>query len=228
MSINISLKIFLFIIIFALTNQIEIYTLLMIFAVLHEVGHLIAGMLLGFKPKKMNIMPLGLYIQFHIPVEIYNKKIFKSNILSLKKLIIALAGPIVNLVLAIIFLILNINTNLIYANILICIFNLIPIYPLDGGRIIKNLFKIIFGNKTTLRLTNIISNVSMIIISIISSIAILYYKNIAIFFIAIYLWTVTINQNKRYNMRKKIYQDIEKYNKMLAQNFSENIAKIHN
>ena len=228
LSINISLKIFLFVTIFILTNQIDIYVLLMIFAVLHEIGHLVAGILLGFKPKKINFMPLGFCIQFNIPVEIYNRRLLKSNILSLKKLIIALAGPLVNLILSIIFIALHMNINLIYANILICIFNLIPIYPLDGGRIIKNTLKIIFGNKKALKLTNVISNVLMIILSMISSVAILYYKNIAIFFIVIYLWIVTIIENKKYNLKNKIYKEIENYNNIYKQKFSENVAKIHN
>ena len=165
---------------------------------------------------------------FNIPVEIYNKRLLKSNILSLKKLIIALAGPLVNLILSIIFIVVHMNTNLIYTNILICIFNLIPIYPLDGGRIIKNALKIIFGNKKAIKLTNVISNVLMIILSMVSSVAILYYKNIAIFFIVIYLWIVTIIENKNYNLKNKIYKEIENYNNICKQKFSEDVAKIHN
>ena len=234
MCINISLKIFLFIILFIFSKQIEIYSLLMIFAFLHEMGHLIAGILLGFKPKNINIMPLGIYIKFDIPITTYNKKLFKSNILSLKKIIIAFAGPMVNILFIILFIMFNISSNLIsfqniiYANLLIFIFNLIPIYPLDGGRILKNILKIIFGNEKALKMTNKISNITMIIISIISSIAILYYKNIALFFITIYLWGITIIQNKRYNLKSRIYKQIEEYDNLNSQNFSENIAKIHN
>ncbi len=40
MSIKIDLKIFLFVILFWLTSQIEIYAILMIFALIHELGHL--------------------------------------------------------------------------------------------------------------------------------------------------------------------------------------------
>ena len=49
MSIKIDLKIFLFLFLFLLTSQIEIYIILMIFAILHEIGHLIAGLILKFK-----------------------------------------------------------------------------------------------------------------------------------------------------------------------------------
>lgn len=42
MQIKINLKIFIFLILFILTNQIEIYGILMLFATVHELGHLLA------------------------------------------------------------------------------------------------------------------------------------------------------------------------------------------
>ena len=139
MRIRIHLKIFIFILIFLLTNQIKIYGILMLFALIHELGHMLVGILLGFKPTKLEIMPYGVSVGFDIKCEDYNKKVKKGNVLAIKKLIIALAGPLTNFIITVIFLIINTNLfgierNLvIYANILIGIFNLIPIYPLDGG-----------------------------------------------------------------------------------------------
>ena len=43
MSVKIDLKIFLFAIIFYFTKQIKIYALLMILALVHELGHLVCG-----------------------------------------------------------------------------------------------------------------------------------------------------------------------------------------
>jgi len=74
---------------------------------------------------------------FKIDTKNYNKKILKSNLLNLKKLIVALAGPSVNLIFVLIFLFFYQNITIIYVNILIFIFNMLPIYPLDGGRILK-------------------------------------------------------------------------------------------
>lgn len=42
MQIKVNLKIFIFLILFILTNQVEIYGLLMLFATVHELGHLLA------------------------------------------------------------------------------------------------------------------------------------------------------------------------------------------
>ena len=97
MSIKIDLKIFLFGVLFLLTNQIEIYAVIMIFALLHELGHLCAGLALGFKPKSMEINPFGFQIEFKTKIEDYNKKIKKGNELCLKKIVTALAAPLVNL-----------------------------------------------------------------------------------------------------------------------------------
>ena len=99
MSIKIDLKIFLFALIYIIT--IKIYAILMLFAFVHELGHLIIGMLLGFKPISINITPYGLQIEFKVLCEEYNRKVNKGTILCIKRAIIALAGPLTNI--AIIF-----------------------------------------------------------------------------------------------------------------------------
>lgn len=210
MSIKLNLNIFLFIALFFITNQIEIYALIMIFALVHELAHLICGVLLGFKADIFRIMPFGFSIEFETNLMDYNKKIIKSNILSIKKIIIALSGPLINFLIVIIGIIFKLDSNIIYANLLIFLFNLIPIYPLDGGRILKNILKILIGNKKSSTYINTVSNIIIIILTMLSSIFILQYKNIAIFAIIIFLWTLILKENKRYNTYKKIYKTIDK------------------
>ena len=176
MKIRLHLKIFVFIAIFIVTRQIEIYGILMLFALFHELGHMLAGIIFGFKPKSLEIMPLGLSIGFESKSENYNKKIKKGTLLTLKKTIIAASGPLTNLLFIIIFLVFPISffgiskDIVIYANILIAIFNLIPIYPLDGGRIAKGILHILFGRKDAYRYTYMISNITISILTAISSI----------------------------------------------------------
>lgn len=210
MSIKLNLYVFLFIILFIITNQIEIYALIMIFALIHELAHLICGLVLGFKASTLKIKPLGFAIEFNIKIEDYNKKILKSNILSVKKIIIALAGPLVNIIIVIFGIVNKIDVNIIYSNLLLAIFNFLPIYPLDGGRILKNIFKILYGNKRANTYINTISNVIVIALTMLSSILIIVYKNIAIFLIIIALWSLTIKENKRYFTYNKIYKTIDK------------------
>lgn len=210
MNIKLNLNIFLFILLFFITNQLDIYALVMIFALIHEVAHMICGLILGFKTDTLRIVPFGFAIEFKPIIDDYNKKILKSNMISVKKVIIALAGPLINFIIVIIGLLFNFNNEIIYANFLIFIFNLIPIYPLDGGRIIKNILKIFLGNRKANIYINTVSNLVIVLLTIISSVLIMIYKNIAILFILIVLWAMIINENKKYNTYNKIYKTIDK------------------
>ena len=208
--IKINLNIFLFIVLFAITKQIEIYALVMIFALIHELGHLTCGLLLGFQPSNLRILPLGFAVEFRIKIDDYNHKIGKSNILTVKKILINLAGPITNLLMIALGSLWHWNVNTIYANWIVFFVNMMPIYPLDGGRVINNMLKILVGNLNASILTNKISNGLVIIITIISSIAIYYYKNIAILFAVMFLWSLIIYENKKFNTYYKIYKTIDK------------------
>ena len=214
MRFRIDLKIFIFLIIFYFTKQIEIYAMIMLFALIHELGHLLAGLLMGMKPEKIELMPFGVSISFKIKVEEYNKKIKKGNMLEIKKILVALAGPLTNFIIIIITS--NINIELfkaliiIYTNFLIMIFNLLPIYPLDGGRILKGILHINFGIQKSEFYTNIISKITVAIITILSSVLILYVHNIAIALIDMYLWYLVIKEDIIYKKREKILENINK------------------
>ncbi len=101
----------------------------------------------------------------------------------------------------------------VYSNILILLFNLMPIYPLDGGRIIKSILHIRLGNQEAKKYINEISNISMFFFTFLCSIAILYFKNIAYFLICIALWVIIISENKKFRNDMKIYDLIKLTNK---------------
>lgn len=213
MKFRIDLKIFLFLLLFILTKQIETYAWLMLFALLHELGHLLAGLCLKLKPEKMEIIPLGVSISFGLTTKDFNKKIKRGNWLEVKKIMVALAGPLTNVLIIMVayYLPINLMTQLmiIYTNLLIIFFNLLPIYPLDGGRIFKGILHIFLGLKVARKLTNETAIISTIIVTAIASIAILIYQNIAIFLIVMYLWYLVIRENKVYRERERLYQMIE-------------------
>lgn len=208
MRFRIDLKIFVFLIIFYFTKQIEIYAMIMFFALIHELGHLLAGLLLGMKPEKIELMPFGVSISFKIKVEEYNKKIKKGNLLEIKKILVAIAGPLTNFIIILITNSLKIDIfkglMIIYTNFLIMIFNLLPIYPLDGGRVLKGILHINFGIRKSELYTNIISKVMVAIITAISSIMILRVHNIAILLIDMYLWYLVIKEDSIFKKRMQL------------------------
>ncbi len=211
MQIKVNLQIFLFIVIFALTHQIEIYVWLMLFAFIHELGHMLAGIILKLKPKALSLMPFGISITF----EDYGYK----KLIEIKKIMLAFAGPLTNFIIVIITIFLHINTNLkemiIYSNLLIAFFNLIPLYPLDGGRILKGIIRLKKSEIKADEITNKISNILIICLTALSSIMILYLKNLAIVFILIYLWSMVIKENKRYHIKKMTYNIVQKTDKCI-------------
>ncbi len=210
MVFRIDLKIFLFLILFYLTKQIEIYSVVMIFAIIHELSHLIAGILLNMKVKRVTLMPVGLSIEFSLSKEDYNSKVLKSNKLEIKRIIIALAGPMINLIIMFITMLLKIDYNLkqtiIYSNFLIAMFNLLPIYPLDGGRISKSILSLLVNKRKANIYIHTISNISLFFITCLFSIMIYYLQNIALLIILAYLWYIVIKENKIYKMKIRMYE----------------------
>lgn len=198
LKIKVDLKIFLIIILYILTKNIKVFAISFIFILLHELGHAITGIILGLKIKKININVFGLSIEF----ENYGKERLNN------KIIIDMAGPAINIITFIIAVIFK-NEEIAYINILLAIINLLPIYPLDGGRIVKNLLLKSHNYKQVVGYTEKISKDTLIIITAISSIVILYIKNVGIFLVILYLWSIALKEWKKNQIIKRAFQAIQ-------------------
>ena len=88
---------------------------------------------------------------------------------------------------------------------------MITIYPLDGGRILKYILCFFVGRFKALRITNILSNLTAIILTIFIFVLSIYFKNIAYVFMNIYILIILIVENKKYRIKKEMYKILENY-----------------
>ena len=203
MRIEINLKIFLAIILFFMFNSINTYLSFMFFILIHEIAHLIVGVIIGGVPQKMTISIFGVSIEFYS----YGKN------KSLHRIIFFFVGPLINFIIG--FLCNKFMKNaelkeiIVMTNYAIAIFNLIPILPLDGGKILKEILKKIFGFEKSNRIMIFISKLFLVIASLIYSILIIEVKNIMILLLLIYLWYLYMIEEKKYALYVKAKKAIE-------------------
>jgi Zn-dependent protease/CBS domain-containing protein len=122
---------------------------------LHELGHALVSMSSGIPPKAMILLPIG-----GITLLDETQQRFESGKDTwLRDVRIALAGPVVNLLIALIAggVIVSLNggvqlwakpyvhsdhllRSLVWSNIWLAFFNILPAYPMDGGKILRAFF----------------------------------------------------------------------------------------
>lgn len=207
MKIKIDLKLFLLIFCYIVTNKIRVFSILLFFILIHELTHLICGIILGLKIKKINFTIAGFSMEF----EEKNVKnyVLKSKKRIKNKIIIDSSGPIANLFLAIIFVILN-KVDFVYANLIIFLVNILPILPLDGGHILKNILLYKYTFRTVNNVIIEISKINLIILTLIGSIIVVYLKNPLVAIFIIYLWILFIKEKHYSNMINNMYKIISK------------------
>lgn len=123
-------------------GQFEIFIITFCVAFFHEMGHITSAKIFGFKVKRISIFPFGV-----------NSEIDFSKS-SFKKLLVIYSGPFVNVVLIFLSLRLNKNIEFVNINIYMLLVNLLPVYPLDGGRALCEFINL---NQTNIKMLKFVS-----------------------------------------------------------------------
>jgi len=136
-------------------NGLE-YVALFVIVTLHEFGHALACRSVGGRANQIVLWPLGGVAYVEPPARP------GAHLWSI------VAGPLVNVVLLPILFILVMLTSaspgniheffrsIFVTNLILLVFNLLPVYPLDGGQILRALLWFIVGPLRSLTITSII------------------------------------------------------------------------
>jgi Zn-dependent protease len=122
----------------------------------HELGHILAARRFGLIPKAVILLPLTGVTLFD---ESHSEKPQPAGVLWKREIRLALIGPLVNVALATLTVAIvtataptiqlwkwpflqsaNLPRSLVWANLYLAVINLLPAYPLDGGRILRAIF----------------------------------------------------------------------------------------
>jgi Zn-dependent protease/CBS domain-containing protein len=126
--------------------------------VLHELGHSLVAQRLGVQVREIMLLPIGGVA-----------RLMREPAKPWHELVIALAGPLVNVVIALALLLLGLATLgmawiptlgetmlaspsaasllgwLLLGNVMLAVFNMIPALPMDGGRVFRALLAMVIG-----------------------------------------------------------------------------------
>ena len=117
---------------YSLTGGIFLFVICTATAVIHELGHSFVASGLGYKLNKITLMPFGAVVSGNT-----------DGLKFIDEVKIALAGPMINLAVSLFFVATwwvypecySFTDVIVGANLSMAIVNLLPVYPLDGGRI---------------------------------------------------------------------------------------------
>lgn len=158
-----------------------------VLVILHECGHCIAAKMLGYHTEYIILFPFGGLAGMEIPTK-------QSH-----EILVSLAGPLVNLIFAYPLWWLN-QMGLIYDSILVfnlglLIFNLLPAFPMDGGRVLRAVLAWFLTRKNATRVAVRISQVLCLVFLFIG----IYAMNLSLCIIAFLIGLMAEHELKEFH-----------------------------
>ncbi|MDY4186539.1 MAG: site-2 protease family protein [Candidatus Borkfalkiaceae bacterium] len=144
---------FIFGIYFAFTGKVFLFLIFSLTALVHEYGHAASAERLGYRMNKISLMPYGAVVNGAI-----------EGISARDEIAVALSGPFLNLAVCVFFAALwwlvpetyAYTDTIVFSNLSVAALNLVPAYPLDGGRVLCALLSHKLNYKKSLLITRII------------------------------------------------------------------------
>lgn len=203
---------FLLFIWFVFTNNIASFITFCMVVLTHEFGHFIVAKKLGYKLDNFVIAPYGVCLN-------YKEKYFAIK----DEILIALAGPLINIILSILCIsfwwifpeFYNFSYNFVFHSLILGLFNLLPCYPLDGGRLFVGITSIYLPRKKAIKATLIINLIIALFLFILFFISCFINFNPSLCLTAIFMiFSILENKNEcKYQTRNLFNKKIKNYSK---------------
>lgn len=143
------------------------------FILVHELGHILVAILFKWKIEKIVILPFG-------AITIFNEKINRPL---KQELLISLAGVTFQTIFYLILCTLKIKEEIFVIHYAILIFNLLPVYPLDGFKIFNILLNYILSFKKSHIISLIVSFIFILISLSVLKENLIFFLILILFFI---------------------------------------------
>jgi Zn-dependent protease len=184
--------------------NLEFVIAVMICVLLHEFGHVLAAKRYGIKTERIVLLPIG-------GISVQNKPTDSPK----EEFFITIAGPLVNIIIAVLLYFIipvrefmsynlgeyfnalndfSVQTFLFFlfiVNITLVLFNMIPAFPLDGGRLLRALLDL---QMHRVRATSVTATIGHIIAIILLLIGLLF--NPILIFMSLFLFIGNYGENK--------------------------------
>ena len=174
-------------------NALILWLLVFLCVLLHEFGHAFAAKAYGIKTADITLLPIGGVAR----MEQMPEKPFQE-------LVVAIAGPLVNLVIVIVlFAVLFVGgqlggrmlsepletrhllSSLLVTNVAMFFFNLLPAFPLDGGRVLR---AILATQIDYARATQIAASIGQGLALVLGMIGLLNHEYLVLILIAVFIY----------------------------------------
>ncbi len=164
----------------------QVFLIYIVVLSIHEYSHYFVAKRLGYKLDKMLFMPYG--VRLSGAGNCFDKH---------HEIMIALAGPLVNIFLAVVCMCIwwcwpitySYTSEFVRSNLSLGLFNLLPIFPMDGGRFLVAGLSYKFNKTKLLKAMKIISIIGGTIFALLFVVSAFYTVNLTLFFISTFLFS---------------------------------------
>ena len=188
-----------------LIDDLKLYLWNVVFVILHELSHLVVSKKLGYLPKKIHLTFFGASLEGD------------DDFLIQDEIKIILAGPLFNFCVIIfcylmfwfepesyIFL-----SDILLANWSIFLFNMLPIFPLDFGRILLVIFNKKYDRKEALLKVKKVSIFVVGFLFCVYLVSCFFVLNFTLGFVAINLFCLTVSNTVGTSFKRQLFVNLK-------------------